>query len=525
MNNKKLIIGSRGSDLALWQARFVQSKLQKLGCDTQIKIIKTQGDLIQHLNFDKLEGKGFFTKEIEDALLRNEIDLAIHSHKDLPTENTQGLTIAAVSEREEALDCIFIHPLKVDLSQPLGIKSGASIATSSARRKSQIKMFQSNLVIKDIRGNVPTRLNKIHTNEYDAVVLAWAGVKRLKLDTKDLFVKPLSINEVVPAPAQGVLAIQTRENDVQLIQLLDKINNKEVQDLIAIERGILNRFDGGCQLPLGAFAYNEEDTVKLKISKASSWDKAPMRFYFQVKNETSDVDTIVSKIKSFEPKSVFVSSSKNNMPIVQNSLQDNGFEFQFSSFINLIPAQRINLAPTELIFFSSKKAVLLFDAMYGMPTAKVAAIGQATALKAKEVFGKCDFSGQDNQPEQVANLFQEKHNPQSVLFPVSNKTKDTVFNLLNSSIKKEKFTLYSTTASHEVKEIQHEIIVFTSPSNFLSYTSKHKFLPHQKIVAFGKTTAKEMQQSGIENYFVCEKNTSISLLEKIYSICTNSNDN
>ncbi|MFN5795627.1 MAG: hydroxymethylbilane synthase, partial [Bacteroidota bacterium] len=186
MNTKKLIIGSRGSELALWQANYVQSQLQKLGCETQIKIIKTQGDIIQNLNFDKLEGKGFFTKEIEDALLKNDIDLAIHSHKDLPTENTPGLTIAAVSEREEAIDCIFIHPLKVDLSEPLGIKKGSVIATSSARRKSQIKMLQSNLVIKDIRGNVPTRLNKVRTNNYDAVVLAIAGVKRLQLNTSDL---------------------------------------------------------------------------------------------------------------------------------------------------------------------------------------------------------------------------------------------------------------------------------------------------------------------------------------------------
>jgi len=351
LNTKKLIIGSRGSDLALWQANYIQSQLQKLGCETEIKIIKTQGDIIQNLNFDKLEGKGFFTKEIEDALLKNEIDLAIHSHKDLPTENTTGLTIAAVSEREQAIDCIFIHPLKVDLSEPLGIKKGSVIATSSARRKSQIKMLQSNLVIKDIRGNVPTRLNKVKTNNYDAVVLAIAGVKRLQLNTSDLVSRPLTVDELVPAPAQGVLAIQTRENDVQLIQLLSKINNIEVQDLIAIERGILNRFDGGCQLPLGAMAIKTNDLVQVKISKANSWNKSPMRFYYESKVDTNLVDSIVENIKSFMPKSVFVSTSNNNLIAVQNSLQDNGFTFKFSSLINIVPNKKIEIEKNRLDFF------------------------------------------------------------------------------------------------------------------------------------------------------------------------------
>ena len=524
MNIKKLIIGSRGSDLALWQSRFIQSQLQKLGCETEIKIIKTQGDIIQHLNFDKLEGKGFFTKEIEEALLRNEIDLAIHSHKDLPTENTPGLIIAAVSEREEAIDCVFINPLKVDLSQPLGIKSGSTIATSSPRRKSQIKMLQSNLIIKDIRGNVPTRLNKVRRKEYDAVVLALAGVKRLQLNTSDLFSKPLSIDEVVPAPAQGVLAMQTRANDVQLIKLLELINNTEVQKLIAIERGILNRFEGGCQLPLGACAVKNANVFKVKVSKAISWDKSPMRFYFESKNEVNFVDNIVNKINSFKPKSIFVSSSKNNMFAVQNSLIDNGFDFQFSSLINLIPSKKISLEKTEWIFFSSKKAVQLFNEIYGKPSAKIAAIGAATAQKAIEFFGVCDFSGEDKIPEQVAKIFEEKHKPQSILFPVSNKTKDTVYNMLNESVKKEKFILYSTISLSLIKKIDKELIVFTSPSNFKSYLNQHSFLPNQKLIAFGKTTALEMKNAGIANYYVCEKNTSISLLEKIYSICTNGND-
>ena len=524
MNNKKLIIGSRGSALALWQANHVQSKLQELGCSSEIKIIKTQGDKIQHLNFDKLEGKGFFTKEIEEALLNFEIDLAVHSHKDLPTENTPGLFVAAVSEREESIDCIFIDPQKVDLSQPLKIKYGSTIATSSARRKSQIKMLQSNLIINDIRGNVPTRLDKVRLKEYDAVVLAIAGVKRLKLDTSDFFTNPLSIDEVVPAPAQGVLAIQIREEDVQLKQLLSAINDKETQDLIAIERGILNRFDGGCQLPLGASAEKNNNLFKVRVSKSTFWDKAPMRFYFESKSEKNFVDQIVEQIKSFKPRSVFVSTSSNNMISVQNSLRDNGFDFQFSSLLKISPNSKVDVLKTEWIFFSSKKAVQLYGEMYGKPDAKIAAIGTATAQKAFEIFGACDFSGHDNNPENTAKIFEKEHKPKSVLFPVSNITKDTVYDLLSSSIKKEKLILYTTTSLPSVQKIEKEIIVFTSPSNFLSYSNCYDFLPYQKLIAFGNTTAKEMYDSGIKDYSICEKNTPIALLEKIYSICTHGND-
>jgi len=138
-----------------------------------------------------------------------------------------------------------------------------------------------------------------------------------------------------------------------------------------------------------------------------------------------------------------------------------------------------------------------------------------------EVFGVCDFSGNDKSPEQVAKLFEQEHHPLSVLFPVSNKTKDTVFNSFSDSVKIEKFELYETTALLDVEKIENEIVVFTSPSNFKSYVNQHGFLPHQKLIAFGKTTAKEMENSGITNYFVCHKNSSIALLEKIYSICTN----
>ncbi|MFT6760647.1 MAG: hydroxymethylbilane synthase, partial [Psychroserpens sp.] len=143
--SRKIIIGSRGSDLALWQAHYVEAELQKLGHEVEIKIIKTQGDKIQHLSFDKLEGKGFFTKELEEKLLSGDIDLAVHSHKDLPTEHPEGLIIAAVSEREDPADLLLIAKDKVDKYQPLHLMAKPVVGTSSARRKSQLLLHRSDV--------------------------------------------------------------------------------------------------------------------------------------------------------------------------------------------------------------------------------------------------------------------------------------------------------------------------------------------------------------------------------------------
>ena len=247
-------IGTRGSDLALWQANFVKSELEKLGCDVELKIIKTQGDKIQHLSFDKLEGKGFFTKEIEEALLDKTVDLAVHSHKDLETNQPDGLEIVAVSDRENPSDILLIQKDAYDPSKQLALKKGAIVGTSSARRKALLNAFRSDIEIKDLRGNVPTRIDKLRQQDYDAIVLANAGVSRLKIDLSEFHVEILKPQDFIPAPAQGVLGLQIRSNDEQTRKYVAKMNNAQVKSIINIERGVLNKLNGGCQLPLGVYA-------------------------------------------------------------------------------------------------------------------------------------------------------------------------------------------------------------------------------------------------------------------------------
>ncbi|TXC85129.1 hydroxymethylbilane synthase [Luteibaculum oceani] len=259
--SKKIIIGSRGSDLALWQANFVKSKLENAGHPCEIKIIKTQGDKIQDLPFDKMEGKGFFTKEIEEALLRNEIDLAVHSHKDLETTNPPGLTIAAVSERANPHDLLLIRKEAYNPTANLNLKPGAIVGTSAARRIAQLHRYIAPDQIKMLRGNVPTRINKLRNGEYDAILIAAAGVERLNLDVSDLVAVELKPEIFVPAPAQGFLGIQCREEDPVVRVVQEVLDNEQSRAIINLERGVLKALSGGCQVPLGAHVLIKDDGV------------------------------------------------------------------------------------------------------------------------------------------------------------------------------------------------------------------------------------------------------------------------
>lgn len=248
---ERLVIGSRGSELALWQANFIKANLANhTDVPVEIKIIKTQGDKIDHLSFSEMEGKGFFTKELEDALLAGTIDLAVHSLKDLQTSMPDGLDLGAVCFREDPRELALIRPEAYDSEAPLGIKEGSIIGTSSVRRQCQIAHLASTLRVKDLRGNVPTRIRKLREGQYDAIILANAGVKRLDLDVADLKSFLLGTSYFLPAPAQGILGIQIRRDDKQVATIVSALDSTDLRKQVAIERGLLARFDGGCQLPL-----------------------------------------------------------------------------------------------------------------------------------------------------------------------------------------------------------------------------------------------------------------------------------
>ena len=244
-------IGTRGSDLARWQAHYVRDLIESRGGTCDIQILSTQGDREQVQVFEKLEGKGFFTKEIEQALLDHTVDLAVHSHKDLETRQPAGLTIAAVPSRAAAQDVLLIRR-EVQKDRPwLPIEMGATVGTSSVRRRDQLLLLRPDLNIQALRGNVPTRVDRLREGRYDAIVLAAAGLDRLGLNPSDLIRLDLDPRHFVPAPAQGALALQMREGDPKL-DWIREISDVQTTTDIESERAILRALEGGCQLPFGA---------------------------------------------------------------------------------------------------------------------------------------------------------------------------------------------------------------------------------------------------------------------------------
>ena len=275
-------IGTRGSRLALWQAHTIEGKLKDLGVPTEITIIKTRGDRIDDIPFSKLEGKNFFTKELEDAQLEGRVDFAVHSLKDLGTEQPDGLVLTAMVGREDPRELLLakpdaIDPAKLDAGDLLPLKDNARIGTSAARRQAQIRVHRPDLEILDLRGNVPTRVNKLREGQYDAILLARAGVVRLELEVDDLFTAPLPVDGFVPAPAQGMMGIQCRDEE-PFRSNLARLHCEADGQAVAVERLLLTRLEGGCQLPFGVNVRRDGDQWILDTFLASTdSDAAPLR--------------------------------------------------------------------------------------------------------------------------------------------------------------------------------------------------------------------------------------------------------
>lgn len=247
--HNSLIIGTRGSQLALWQAQFVKNQLERHfpTLEVSLKIIKTTGDTIQNRSLVGL-GKGVFTKEIETALLTGDIDLAVHSLKDLPTELPAGLCIAAIPTREDPRDV-----LVTDTGSSLAdLPEGAKIGTTSPRRKAQLLYIRPDLRVVDVRGNIDTRLRKLHETDLDGIILAAAGIKRLL--EPEIITQFFDTEQMVPAVGQGALAIEGREDDDRVEKLLLPLNDTSATAEITAERTVLESLGGGCQVPIGAHA-------------------------------------------------------------------------------------------------------------------------------------------------------------------------------------------------------------------------------------------------------------------------------
>ncbi len=256
---RKIIIGTRGSKLALWQTEFVRKKLAENfpEVEFEIKVIKTKGDKILDSPLSKIGDKGIFTREIEIELLNGEIDLAVHSLKDLPTKLPEGLVIGAVTEREDVRD-VLISKNNLKLSE---LPDGATIATGSLRRRAQLLHFRKDFKFVDLRGNIDTRFKKFDESNWDGMVLAFAGVNRMNYSER--ISELISTDVILPAVGQGAIAIEIRESDEKIFEMVRKINHYETELATRAERALLKYLEGGCQIPIGAFATLEDGKIKL----------------------------------------------------------------------------------------------------------------------------------------------------------------------------------------------------------------------------------------------------------------------
>ena len=514
--SKPIIIGSRGSDLALWQAYYTKDLLENLGHRVEIVIIKTQGDRIQHLSFDKMEGKGFFTKELEDALLNKDIDLAVHSHKDLPTTNPEGLIIAAVSYREDCTESILIKPQAFDSTSLFGIKPGSIVGTSSLRRKSQLLHYQPDLQVNDLRGNVPTRVQKLQDGKYDAILLASAGLNRLRLEPEGLIRKVMPETTFIPAPAQGVLAYQIREDDLDLLDVLQSLNNEDVAKTISIERTVLNKLDGGCQLPLGVYSNHSDSGYSSWVSLQPLDGSGYRRFFNHADSPQTAITQILERIHASENRKVFISREADDANLFIKQLTSFGFDVLTQAPISSETIEVNHLPFTDWIFFTSPKCVHHFfgQDLHVPEVCQIASLGSGTANALAHTGVQVSFVGEDGDVKATAERFLNQVKGKSILFPVAEAGLRTVQQVIGEQAEVHNINVYRTLQNRDYKGFEADIAVFTSPSN-VEIAGGFNDLTSLTCVAIGDTTAQALKAKGCTKVFTAPFTTEQALADLV----------
>jgi hydroxymethylbilane synthase len=522
---KRLIIGTRGSDLALWQANYIKDKLSGIGVEAELKIIKTQGDKILNLRLDKLEGKGFFTKELEEELMVGKIDLAVHSHKDLPTTHPIGLIIAAVPEREDPAELLLILKDCVDVTQKLSLKTGAMVGTSSNRRKAQILAIRTDLNIEDLRGNVPTRIQKLRDEKYDAILLAKAGVNRLGIDLSEFHVEVIETTEIIPAPAQGALAIQIRENDAELYNLLQQIHDPETAAQIAVERKVLNLFEGGCHMPLGCYCRKEDGAYEIWTSKAADSDDFPDRVFVKTDSLEGMAERIVSKFNPDrkKPAKVFISREIAQHNYFRRALNKHNIQIEDRSMIRTFPIVNILdpffLKNIDWIFFSSRNGVEFFFKLKPVLSKKVkfGVVGRGSEDALRKYGHLADYVGESGDIKEVALDFASLVRGETVMFPRAQDSLLTIQKSLAADTKVVDLPIYETVMADETDKTYADVLIFTSPSNVDAYFANNLLDPGQKVIAIGSSTGKKFEEMGVA-YTLPFSPDEIGLAEAVFGL-------
>lgn len=526
--DRTIIIGTRGSKLALWQAEHIKGRLADIGVSSELKIIKTQGDIVQHLRLDKLEGKGFFTKELEEELLRGSIDLAVHSHKDLPTQNPPGLVIAAVSEREDPSELLIIRKERVDHGQRLSVKQGALVGTSSNRRKAQLLALRPDLQFGDLRGNVITRVEKLRKEDYDAIVLAKAGISRIGLDLDGFYVVEIPPYEVIPAPAQGVLALQIRESDEELHEILGRIHDADTAEEIAVERRVLALFEAGCHAPLGCYCRrNEQGGFEVWTSKADRSDEFPDRLYLSAPTTEGLAEQIAAQYSNSrkQPAQVFISREISSTSYFRRAMGKHGIQVDDRSLIQTVsrPLQlgAADFENVDWVFFTSRNSVIhFFEQAPALPEAlRFAVIGRGSEEQLRQYGRVPSFNGADAgiDMEKIAAAFAHIAEGATVLIPRAVDTLGTMRRALTAGTKVIDVPIYQTVLNESVSASDADVLIFTSPSNIRAYFSNNTLRAGQQVICIGYASGKELESLGYA-YTLPATPDEIGLAEAVFGL-------
>ena len=528
--SRALIIGTRGSVLALWQANFIKDELAAIGVEAELKIIKTQGDIIQHLRLDKLEGKGFFTKELEEELLSGTIDLAVHSHKDLPTTNPPGLIIAAVSEREDPSELLIAHKDCVDPKRRLGLKHNALVGTSSNRRKAQLLALRPDLEFDDLRGNIITRIQKLRDEKYDAIMLARAGVHRINIDLSEFHVEIIPPTEIIPAPAQGVLAVQIREDNQALYHLLQKLHHLPTADTIDIERTVLKQFDAGCHAPLGCYCQKKDGIYEVWTSNARHSEEFPDRLFVSGSSKDELLKTIQQRyqLQRTFPQQVFISREISETSYFARALGKHKIKVDGQSLIRIFPTMHhldpFILKHADWLFFCSKNAIENFFALEPRLSKKtqLGVIGRGSEESLRQHGLAPHFSGEHRGIDMtgIAEEFAHIAEGQTVVIVRAKDSLETIEKALSETTKVINLPVYETQLAEEVAKSYADVLIFTSPSNAEAYFNFHVVEPGQRIICIGNSTARKIETYGL-NYTLPKTPDEIGLAEAVFGLSFN----
>lgn len=515
----KLRLGTRGSDLALWQARHIAARLGKAGHEVQILVLETRGDRIDDVPLQTLEGKGFFTTEIEQALLEERIDLAVHSHKDLPSAMTEGLVIAAVPPRAAPEERLLIAPAAhAPEGAFLPLVRGARVGTSAPRRTAQLGALRADLELLALRGNVPTRVRRLREGRYDAIVLAAAGLDRLGLDLSGLVVHTLTRDELVPAPGQGALAVQTRARDRELRAICAAVlADPEAASTVAAERALLVALGGGCNLPLGVALRRESEHswhVSAFLGAGVPLAEHPARWcQARGADPAAAVAAAGARLTSGRPTGhgplaglrVALTGTRDSAIELATRLATLGALVTREEALEVedLPAPTLAarvaaLARGDALVLTSSNAARRMRDLRPAPGVRVAAVGPATARALGEVGLVPELVGEAG-AQALARALALAPGAR-VLFPCAENARAELESELSArGVRVERLVLYRTRARAEFEwQAEADVRLYLSPSAVAAASARERQRPGQaRRLALGPSTATALAAAGL----------------------------